>query len=105
MVLQLFVQFQIARQEHIQRGGGFGDEAAALVEDGLFEGVASQTAVAGGAGVVGLTAGVVVPQRLFAGLREGVALVFCEDVGDLQQLVGGVVRELDLVGEAVIRSI
>lgn len=50
MVLQLFVQFQIARQEHIQRGGGFGDEAAALVEDGLFEGVAGQTAVAGGAG-------------------------------------------------------
>lgn len=76
MVLQLFVQFQIARQEHIQRGGGFGDEAAALVENGLFEGVAGQTAVAGGAGVGGLTAGVVVPQRFLAGLREGVALVF-----------------------------
>ena len=32
-------------------------------------------------------------------LREGVALAFGEDVGDLQQLVGGVVRELDLVRE------
>ena len=47
MVLQLFVQFQIARQEHIQRGGGFGDKAA----------------------------GVVVSQRFLAGLREGVALI------------------------------
>ena len=70
------------------------------MEDGLFEGVAGQTAVAGGAGVVSLTAGVVVPQRFLAGLRDGVALVFCEDVGDLQQLIGGVVRELDFVGEA-----
>ena len=56
MVLQLFVQFQIARQEHIQRGGGFGDEAAALVEDGLFERVAGQTAVAGNGGQLALCA-------------------------------------------------
>ena len=56
------------------------------MEDGLFEGVAGQTAVAGGAGVVGLTAGVVVPQRFLAGLREGVALIPDELPDDIRAI-------------------
>ena len=63
-----FLQFQITGQDQIQGGGGLGHKAAALVEDGLFQRVAGQAAVAGGAAVQRLTT-LVVAQK-----REGAAL-------------------------------
>ena len=49
-----------------QLGGGVGDEAAALAEDGLFQRIAGEAAVAGGAGVGGLTGGVIGAKRRIA---------------------------------------
>ena len=70
------------------------------MEDGLFQRVAGKTAVAGGAAVQRLTALVVAQKREGTALGKAVALALCQHVGDVQQLVCRVVRELDLVGEA-----
>ena len=99
------------RQGKLEAGGGRGrfedppqlrvrlcHKAAALVEDGLFQRVAGKTAVAGGAAVQRLTALVVAQKREGAALGKAVALALCQHVGDVQQLVCRVVRELDLVG-------
>ena len=69
------------------------------MEDGLFQCVAGKAAIAGGAGIGFLPAGIVAQQGFGAGFGQGVALVFGKDPGDLQQLHGGVVRELDPVGK------
>src|SRR5699024_11628544 len=90
----LFVELQIPRLDQVQGGVGLGHQAAALVVDGLFQGVAGQAAVAGGAAVGGLPA-LVIPQQ-----GEGAAVVQAvtpggrQGCGDVQQLVGGVVGEL-----------
>ena len=96
----LFFKFQVAGQNQIQLGSGLGHKAAALVEDGLFQRVAGQAAIAGGAAVQRLTALVVAQQREHAALGQTVALAFGQHRGDVQQLVGGVIRELDLVWKA-----
>ena len=92
------LKFQIAGQNQVQLGGRFCHKAAALVEDGLFQRVAGKTAVAGGAAVQRLTALVVAQKREGTALGKAVALALCQHVGDVQQLVCCVVRELDLVG-------
>ena len=70
MVFSLFFKFQIAGLDEVKLCGRLSHKAAALVEDGLFQRVARQTAIAGGAAVQRLTA-LVVPQQ-----REGAALGF-----------------------------
>ena len=94
-----FLKFQIARQDEIQRSGRFGHKAAALVEDGFFEGIAGEAAIPGGAAVESLPPLVVAQQREGAALGEAVALALGEDCGDVQQFVGRVIRKLDLVRE------
>ena len=97
---RLFLKFQIAGLDEVKGSGGLGDEAAALIEDGLFQRVARQTAIAGGAAVQRLTALIVAQQREGAALGKAVALALCQHGGDVQQFIRSVVRELDLVGEA-----
>ena len=70
------------------------------MEDGLFQCVAGKAAIAGSAGIGCLPAGIIVQQGLGAAFGQTVPLVLCLNVGDLQQLLSGVVRELDLVGES-----
>ena len=70
------------------------------MEDGLFQCVAGKAAIAGGAGIGFLPAGIIAQQGFGAGFRLDVyPLFFGLNVGDLQQLLSGVVRELDLVGK------
>ena len=76
----LFLKFQIAGLDEVKLCGGLGDKAAALVEDGLFQRVARQTAIAGGAAVQRLTALIVAQQREGAALGKAVALPFASTV-------------------------
>lgn len=94
------LELQITGQDDIQLCRRLCHEAAALVEDGLFQRVAGETSVARRAGVLCLSALVVAPQRFRAALGQPVALALCQHIRDVQQLIGGVVRELYLVREA-----
>ena len=75
------------------------------MEDGFFQRVAGKAAIAGGAGIGSLPAGIIAQQGFGAGFGQGVALVFGKDLGDLQQLLSGVVRELDLVGKTAGKAL
>ena len=62
------------------------------MEDGFFQRVPGKAAIAGGAGIGSLPAGIIAQQGFGAAFGQTVPLVLCLNVGDLQQLLSGVVR-------------